>query len=110
MHRHRQIHTHTQHITHIYTTHNTHTHNTHTYMKLMSFLVPQQCVVHQEAANYIHADPRSREAKEVEAASSLLETHNTHVDFTTMSGLYKEIGAVGRNKVKWLSNVAITKI
>jgi hypothetical protein len=68
--------------------------------------MPRQCVVQQEAVNYIHADPRSREAKEVEAASSLLETHNTHVDFTTMSGLYKETGTIGCNKVKWLSNVA----
>jgi hypothetical protein len=66
--------------------------------------------VQQEAANYIHADPRSREAKEVEAASSLLETHNTHVDFTTMSRLYKEIGVVGRNKVNWLSNAAVPEM
>jgi hypothetical protein len=29
-----------------------------------------------------------------------------HVVFTTMSGLYKETGAIGRNKVKWLSKVA----
>jgi hypothetical protein len=56
--------------------------------------------------NYIHTDPRSREAKEVEAASSLLESHNAHVDFTTISRLYKEIGTVGHNKVKWLSNAA----
>jgi hypothetical protein len=82
----------------------THTEHTHTHIKLTSFSVPRQCVVQQEAANYIHADPRSWEAKEVEATSSLLETHNTHVDFTTMSGLYEETGAIGRNKVKWLSN------
>jgi hypothetical protein len=29
----------------------------------------QKCVMEQEAANYVHADPRLREAKEVEAAS-----------------------------------------
>jgi hypothetical protein len=28
-----------------------------------------KCIVPQAAANYVHADPRSREAKEVEAAS-----------------------------------------
>jgi hypothetical protein len=29
----------------------------------------QKCVVPQAAANYVHADPRLQEAKEVEAAS-----------------------------------------
>jgi hypothetical protein len=32
-------------------------------------MLQQKCVVQQEAANYVHVDLRSREAKEVEAAS-----------------------------------------
>jgi hypothetical protein len=32
-------------------------------------MLQQKCVVQQEAAKYVHADPRSREAKEVEATS-----------------------------------------
>jgi hypothetical protein len=43
------------------------------YLGNASCNIPQQCVVQQEAANYVHADPWSREVKEVEAASSLLE-------------------------------------
>jgi hypothetical protein len=85
------IHTHTlyTHNTHTHThtyTHNTHTLYTHThntrsgelrcsrsasYSKKRQTTLQQKCVVQQEAANYIHVDLRSREAKEVEAPSKV---------------------------------------
>jgi hypothetical protein len=78
------IHTHT-HTTHTHYTHTQYTH-THTYTyntrsgelhcsrsvsynKKRQTTLQQKCVVQQEAANYVHADLRSREAKEVEAPS-----------------------------------------
>jgi hypothetical protein len=44
----------------------------------------QKCVVPQEAANYIHADPRSREAKEVEAASKAAAPENLRCKATAL--------------------------
>jgi hypothetical protein len=35
-------------------------------------MLQQKCVVQQEAANYVHVDLRSREAKEEEAASKVV--------------------------------------
>jgi hypothetical protein len=68
----------------------THTHTLNSQNRFLDLSIPRQCVVQQEAVNSFHVDPRSREAKEV--------------------GLYKEIGAVGRNKVEWLSKAAIPEI
>jgi hypothetical protein len=62
---HTHTHTHTQH---------THTHTLNSRNRFLDLSIPWQCVVQQEAVNYVHVDPRSWEAKEVEAASSLLET------------------------------------
>jgi hypothetical protein len=73
----RYTHTHT-HTTHTHYTHthtHTYTHNTRSgelrcsrsasYSKKRQTTLQQKCVVQQEAANYVHADLRSREAKEV---------------------------------------------
>jgi hypothetical protein len=71
MDKYRQTHTHT-HTNNIHThTHNTHTHiqHTHTQCKKLRTTLQQKCVVQQEAANYIHVNPRSQEEKEVKAAS-----------------------------------------
>jgi hypothetical protein len=61
-------HTHTYTHTHIHTHAHIHTH-TYTQHKKRRTTLQQKCVVQQETANYVHVDPRSREAKEVEAAS-----------------------------------------
>jgi hypothetical protein len=75
-HTHTYTHTHTIHThTHIYT-HNTRSgelrcSKSASYSKKRQTTLQQKCVVQQEAANYIHADLRSREAKEVEAPSKV---------------------------------------
>jgi hypothetical protein len=68
----RYKHTHTHTYTHTIHTHTLYTHNTytiHTQHKKRRTTLQQKCVVQQEAANYVHADLRSQEAKEVEATS-----------------------------------------
>jgi hypothetical protein len=106
-HKHTHIHTHNPHThTHIHTTH---THTTHT----ANLSKPSQTSAVRQAARsckLYSCRPKVVGGKGSRGRLFLARNRSPHVVFTTMSGLYKETGAVGCNKVKWLSTAATPEI